>query len=157
MSLSFVACDEIAPEDQELTAPSGTGFVTPTVNTLVIPATTLPFDVMPVLGCPFAPPFKSRFSVVVNPVGADLTLNEVGLHFVDTAGFVSPVMFNENDLVALFGSTKVFAGISRTFAFHTDFGCNFHGTPHVLRGKAVFVNPVGKRMERTFEGQFRVR
>jgi hypothetical protein len=152
-SLSFAACDEL--EDDVLVGPSGSRFPTPTVNTLVIPATTLPFQILPVLGCPFAKPFKSHFSVVVNPVDVDLTLNEVGLQFVDTAGIVSPLIFDARDLAVLFGSTAVIAGVSRTFPFETGFGCNFQGTPHLLRGRAVFVSPHGRRVERTFEGRFR--
>jgi hypothetical protein len=127
------------------------------VNTLVIPATTLPFQIMPVLGCPFAPPFTSHFSVVVNPVDVDLRLAEVGLQFVDTAGIVSPVTFRENDLGVLFGSTHVAAGVHRTFPFQATFGCNFQTTPHVMRGRAVFINPHGRRFEQTFEGRFRDR
>lgn len=152
--LSVVACDDIKLEDDVLTAPSGNGFVTPTVNTLVIPATTLPFEVMPVLGCPSAPPFGSHFSLLVNPVNVDLTMTEVGLQFVDTSGIVSPVNFGPNDLGVLFGSTTVIAGVGRTFSFDTNFGCSFRANPHVMRGRAVFVNPLGRRIERTFEGRF---
>jgi hypothetical protein len=152
-SLSFAACDEL--EDDVLVGPSGDKFLTPTVNTLVIPATTLPFHVMPILGCPSAPPFRSRFSVIVSPVGADWTLSEVAIRFIDTAGMVSPLTFNQNELIALFGATTVVAGASRTFPFQTDFGCSFQGVPHALRGRAVFINPRGHRVERTFDGRFR--
>jgi hypothetical protein len=152
-ALSFAACDEL--EDEVLVGPSGDKFLTPTVNTLVIPATTLPFHVMPILGCPLAPPFRSHFSVVANPVGADWTLNEVGIQFVDTTGIISPLTFNQNELNAFFGSTVVVAGGSRTFSFQTDFGCNFQGSPHSLRGRAVFISGRGHRMERTFDGRFR--
>ena len=55
MPLLFAACDEL--DDDVLLAPTGSRFAAPTVNTLVIPATTLPFQILPVLGCPFAPPF----------------------------------------------------------------------------------------------------
>jgi hypothetical protein len=154
MSLSLVACDDIKLEDDVLVAPSGAGFVTPTVNTLVIPATTLPFQIMPVLGCPFAPPFASHFSLVVNPINVDLTMTEVGLQFVDTSGIVSPVNFGRNELSVLFGSTTIVAGIGRTFSFNTNFGCSFQTAPHVMRGRAVFVTPHGRRMEQTFGGQF---
>jgi hypothetical protein len=153
LSLSVVACDNIKLEDDVLTAPTGNGLV-PTVNTLVIPATTLPFEVMPVLGCPSAPPFGSHFSLVVNPIDVDLTMTEVGLQFVDTSGIVSPVNFGSNDLSVLFGSTTVIAGVERTFSFETNFGCSFRANPHVMRGRAVFVNPLGRRIERTFEGRF---
>lgn len=154
LSLSVVACDDIKLEDDVLVAPSGSGFATPTVNTLVIPATTLPFEVMPVLGCPSAPPFSSHFSLVVNPVKVDLTMTEVGFQFVDTSGIVSPVNFGRNDLSVMFGSTTVSAGLGRTFSFNTNFGCSFQTVPHVMRGRAVFINPLGGRMEQTFEGRF---
>jgi hypothetical protein len=152
MSLSFVACDDIKLEDDVLVAPSGDGFVTPTVNTLVIPATTLPFQILPVQGCPSA--FASHFSLVVNPINVDLTLAEVGIQFIDTVGIVSPVTFGQNDLGVLFGSTTVIAGVERTFPFNTSFGCSFRATPHLMRGRAVFVNPLGRRVERTFERRF---
>jgi hypothetical protein len=154
MSLSLVACDDIKLEDDVLVGPSGDRFVTPTVNTLVIPATTLPFQIMPVLGCPSAPPFASHFSLVVNPITVDLTMTEVGLQFVDTAGIVSPVHFGRNDLAVLFGPTTIIAGVGRTFPFNTNFGCSFRATPHLMRGHAVFVNPHGTRVEQTFEGRF---
>ena|SRR5436190_10575179 len=154
LSLSVVACDDIKSEDHVLVGPSGKGFATPTVNTLVIPATTLPFQVMPVLGCPSAPPFASHFSLVVNPINVDLTMTEVGLQFVDTAGIVSPVNVGANELRALFGSTTVSAGVGRTFSFNTNFGCSFQTVPHVMRGRAVFINPLGGRMEQTFGGRF---
>jgi hypothetical protein len=154
MSLSLVACDDVKLEDDVLVGPSGDRFVTPTVNTLVIPATTLPFQIMPVLGCPSAPPFGSRFSLVVNPINVDLTMTEVGLQFVDTAGIVSPVNFGQNDLGVLFGSTTITAGVGRTFSFNTNFGCSFRAVPHVMRGRAVFVSPLGRRVEQRFEGRF---
>jgi hypothetical protein len=154
MSLSFVACDDIKLEDDVLTAPSGDGFVTPTVNTLVIPATTLPFQIMPVQGCPSAGRFGSHFSLLVNPINGDLTMTEVGIQFVDTAGIVSPVNFGQDDLRVLFGSTTVIAGVERTFPFNANFGCSFQAAPHLMRGRAVFVNPLGRRVERTFEGRF---
>ena len=154
MSLSVLACDDVKLEDDVLVAPSGSRFATPTVNTLVIPATTLPFDVMPVLGCPSAPPFASHFSLVVHPVNVELTMTEVGLQFVDMSGIVSPVNFGPNDLKVLFGSTTVSAGVGRTFSFNTNFGCSFQTAPHVMRGRAVFINPRGGRMEQTFEGRF---
>ena len=154
MSLSLVACDDVKLEDDDLVGPSGDPFVAPTVNTLVIPATTLPFQIMPVLGCPSAPPFASHFSLVVNPISVDLTMTEVGLQFVDTAGIVSPVNFGRNDLGDLFGSTTIIAGVGRTFPFNTNFGCGFRTTPHVMRGRAVFVNPNGRRVEQAFEGRF---
>jgi hypothetical protein len=152
ISLSFVACDDIKVEDDVLVAPSGDRFVTPAVNTLVIPATTLPFQIMPVQGCPSS--FVSNFSLVVNPLNVDLTMTEVGIQFVDTAGIVSPVTFGQNDLKVLFGSTAVVAGAVRTFPFNTSFGCSFRASPHVMRGRAVFVNPLGGRVERTFDGRF---
>jgi hypothetical protein len=154
MSLSLVACDDVKLEDDVLVGPSGDRFVTPTVNTLVIPATTLPFQIMPVLGCPSAPPFASHFSLVVNPISVDLTMTEVGLQFVDTAGIISPVNFGQRDLGALFGSTTIIAGVGRTFLFNTNFGCSFRAAPHVMRGRAVFVSPHGRRVERTFDGRF---
>jgi hypothetical protein len=154
MSLSLVACDDIKLEDDVLVAPSGDRFVTAAVNTLVIPATTLPFQIMPVLGCPSAPPFASHFSLVVNPINVDLTMTEVGLQFLDTSGIVSPVNFGRNDLSVLFGSTTIVAGVGRTFPFETNFGCSFRAVPHVMRGRAVFVNPHGRRVEQTFEGRF---
>jgi hypothetical protein len=152
MSLSFVACDDIKLEDDVLTAPSGDGFVTPNVNTLVIPATTLPFQILPVQGCPSA--FASHFSLLVNPINVDLTMTEVGIQFVDTVGIVSPVNFGQDDLRVLFGSTTVIAGVERTFPFNANFGCSFRAAPHLMRGRAVFVNPLGRRVERTFEGRF---
>jgi hypothetical protein len=152
LSLSLVACDDIKLEDDVLTAPSGDGFVTPTVNTLVIPATTLPFQILPIQGCPSS--FVSHFSLVVNPINVDLTMREVGMQFIDTSGIVSPVTFGEDDLRVLFGSTTVAAGVGRTFPFNTSFGCSFSANPHVMRGRAVFVNPRGGRVERTFEGRF---
>ena len=151
MSVSFAACDEL-DDDPFGVAPSGDGFVTPTVNTLVIPATTLPFQIMPVQGCPSG--FVSRFSLVVNPMNVDLTMTEVGIQFVDTAGIVSPVSFGQSDLKVLFGSTAVVAGVERTFPFNTTFGCSFQASPRLLLGRAVFVNPLGSRIERTFEGRF---
>ena len=135
MSLSLVACDDVKLEDDVLVGPSGDRFVTPTVNTLVIP-------------------FASHFSLVVNPISVDLTMTEVGLQFVDTAGIISPVTFGQNDLSVRFGSTTIIAGVGRTFPFDTNFGCSFRATPHVMRGRAVFVNPHGRRVEQTFEGRF---
>jgi hypothetical protein len=154
LSLPLMACDDIKLEDDVLVGPSGDRFVTPAVNTLVIPATTLPFQIMPVLGCPSAPPFASHFSLVVNPISVDLTMTEVGLQFVDTAGIVSPVNFGQTDLRVLFGSTTIIAGVGRTFPFTTNFGCSFSARPRVMRGRAVFVNPHGRRVEQTFEGRF---
>src|SRR5262245_11075680 len=155
MSLSFMACADIKLEDDVLTAPSGTGFVQPTVNTLVIPATTLPFQIMPVQGCPSS--FVAHFSLVVRPINADLTMTEVGMQFVDTSGFLSPVNFAENDLRVLFGSTTVIAGAERAFPFNTTFGCSFQASPHIMRGRALFINSLGGTVERTFEGRFGTR
>jgi hypothetical protein len=152
VSLSCAACDEL--EDDVLLAPSGSKFPAPTLDTLVVPSLTLPFQILPVLGCPHAPPFASHFSVIVTPVDTDLTLAEVGLQFLDTTGRVSPIDFREKDLRVLFGTTRVAAGVPRTFPFNATFGCDFQTTPHVMRGRAVFVTHHGRRIERTFERRF---
>ena len=154
LSLSLTACDDIKLEGDALVTPSSVGFVTPAVDTFLIPATTLPFQVMPVLGCPSYPPFTSHFSLIVNPVNVDLTMTDVGFQFVDTFGIVSRLNFGPNDLSVLFGSTTVIAGVARTFLFTPNFGCGFQATPHLLRGRAVFLNPHGRRAERTFEARF---
>jgi hypothetical protein len=127
---------------------SGVSAPTPVVNTAVVPS-TLPFQILPVLGCPFASPFASNFSVIVEPSGVDLILTEVGLQFVDALGAVSPLTFSQNDLTLLFGSTVVTSGMQRSFAFRTTFGCGFTAFPQLMIGRFVFGDRSGGRTERT--------
>ena len=120
----------------------------PVVNTAVVPS-TLPFQILPVLGCPFASPFASNFSLFVEPAGVDLILTEVGLQFFDASGVVSPLTFSQNDLTLLFGSTVVTAGMQRSFPFQTRFGCGFTSFPQLMIGRFVFTDRSGGGMERT--------
>ena len=127
---------------------SGVSAPTPVVSTAVVPS-TLPFQILPVLGCPFASPFASNFSVIVEPAGVDLILMEVGFQFVDASGAVSPLTFSQNDLTLLFGSTVVTSGMQRSFAFRTHFGCGFTSFPQLMIGRFVFDDRSGGRVERT--------
>ena len=145
LSLVLAGCDE---NQSAKVSVFGVSSPTPVVNTAVVPS-TLPFQILPVLGCPFASPFASNFSLFVEPAGVDLILTEVGLQFVDAAGVVSPLTFSQNDLTLLFGSTVVTAGMQRSFPFQTRFGCGFTSFPQLMIGRFVFTDRSGGGMERT--------
>ena len=145
LSIVVAGCDEQA---------GGKGVVrgvlapTPAVSAAVVPS-TLPFQILPVLGCPLASPFASNFSLIVEPAGVDLTLTEVGLQFVDSSGAVSPLTFSQSDLTLLFGSPVVTAGMQRSFPFQANFGCGFTSSPQLMIGRFVFTDRRGGRVERT--------
>lgn len=151
IALSATACDEI--DDRNFIGPRGLSAPSAAVSTLVIPS-TLPFQILPVLGCPFASPFASNFSVIVEPAGVDLVLAEVGFQFLDGDGFVSPLTFSQSDLNLLFGSTVVSAGIRRTFAFQSHFGCGLRSAPRRMTGRFRFGDWNGGTLERGVEAQF---
>jgi hypothetical protein len=150
-TLAAAACDEV--DDNVFIGPKGVAGPSHVVSTFVIPS-TLPFHVMPVVGCPFASPFASNFSVIVDPLGVDLILTEVGLQFFDADGFVSPLTFSQSDLTLLFGSTIVTSGIRRTFAFDSRFGCGLRSSPRAMTGRFVFADRDGDRFERTVHARF---
>jgi hypothetical protein len=146
LPLGLAACDD--NDEMQVLGPGPVGLTTSVVvNTLVVPS-TLPFQIMPVAGCPFASPFVSNFTIIVDASGVDLVLTEVGFQFIDNAGFVSPLTFSQNDLTLLFGSTVVTTGMQRTFGFQPQFGCGFVGTPHLMNGRLNFVDRTGKRFQR---------
>ncbi len=148
LPLLLAACDD---QDSVMPIAAGGNLSSPShsVNAMVIPSTTLPFQIMPIRGCPFGSTFRSHFSIVVDSIGADLTLKEVGLQFVDTTGFVSPVALSQHDLTVLFGSPIIASGKRRSFAFQPQFGCGFTGTPHLMSGRLNFVDRSGVHFERT--------
>jgi hypothetical protein len=145
LSCALAGCDD---QNGGKVTVYGVSAPTPVVNTAVVPS-TLPFQMLPVLGCPFASPFASNFSLIVEPADVDLILTEVGLQFVDASGAVSPLTFSQNDLTLLFGSTVVTAGMQRAFAFRSNFGCGFTSFPQLMIGRFVFGDRSGERTERT--------
>ena len=145
LSCLFGGCDDLNGVKAIV---SGVSAPSPAVSTAVVPS-TLPFQILPVLGCPFASPFASNFSVIVEPAGVDLVLTEVGLQFLDASGAVSPLTFSQNDLTLLFGSTVVTSGMQRSFAFRTSFGCGFTSFPQLMIGRFVFGDRSGGLVERT--------
>jgi hypothetical protein len=150
MAIATAACDEGTRG-----AIVANGFASPStvVNAAVVPS-TLPFQILPASGCPFASPFASAFSLVVDHRGpVDLLLHEAGFQFIDAGGLVSPLFFTTTDLTLLFGSTFVSAGTSRTFDFRTQFGCQFRSSPHRLAGRLVLVDRHGERHERTISAR----
>jgi hypothetical protein len=149
LSIVFAGCDE---EGGGKIIAVGVSSPTPVVSAAVVPS-TLPFQILPVLGCPFASPFASNFSLIVEPAGVDLILTEVGLQFVDAFGAVSPLTFSQNDLTLLFGSPVVTAGMQRSFPFQTKFGCGFTAFPQLMIGRFVFTDRRGGQMERTLTAQ----
>lgn len=146
ISLGSAACDENSPAT--LVA-RGVASPSAIVNALVVPS-TLPFQILPVAGCPFVSPFASTFSLVIDQRGGvDLFLHEVGFQFFDTAGFVSPLFFTRTDLTLLFGPTFIATGTSRTFDFRTEFGCGFASLPRSMAAQLILVDQNGRRLERT--------
>ena len=147
LSIVVAGCDEQAGGKAVVR-----GVLEPTpevsVSAAVVPS-TLPFQILPVLGCPLASPFVSNFALIVEPAGVDLTLTEVGLQFVDSSGAVSPLTFSQSDLTLLFGSPVVTAGMRRSFPFQASFGCGFTSFPQLMIGRFVFTDRRGGRMERT--------
>lgn len=146
VSLGSAACDENRPA---ILLARGVASPSTIVNALVVPS-TLPFQILPVAGCPLVSPFASAFSLVIDQRGGvDLLLHEVGFQFLDTAGFVSPLFFTRADLTLLFGSTFIATGTSRTFDFRTEFGCGFASSPRSMAARLVFLDRNGTRLERT--------
>jgi hypothetical protein len=124
------------------------------VSALVVPSTALPFQILPVSGCPFAPPFGSRFAIRVDGGGVPLILNDAAFQFFDARGFASSIFFSRQELTVLFGSTTIAAHGSRTFAFQPRFGCGFAGTPHLMSGRIGLIGPDGDSLMRTVKAGF---
>jgi hypothetical protein len=131
----------------------GVASPSPVVSALVVPS-TLPFQILPVSGCPFAPPFGSRFAIRVDGGGVPLNLNDAAFQFLDARGFASSIFFSRPALTVLFGSTTIAAHGSRTFAFQPQFGCGFAGTPHLMSGRIGLIGPDGDSFTRTVKAGF---
>jgi len=125
--------------------PHPTAFITPMLVPLPIP-----FQTLPVIGCPTASPFGTSFSLIIDQSdGIDVFLHQVGFRFVDGAGFESPLIFSDIDLATRFGSTLVIAGSSRTFPFQPQFGCGLSSAPHLMVAQVLLLDRTGRRHERT--------
>lgn len=111
---------------------------------------TIPFHILPVFGCPSSSPFETSFSLVIDQRdGIDVFVHEVGFRFIDGAGFDSPLMLGQRDLAALFGSTLVVGGTSRTFPFQPRFGCGLSSTPRLMVMRLLLFDRHGRSHERT--------
>jgi hypothetical protein len=111
---------------------------------------TIPFQILPVFGCPSASPFATSFSLIIDQRdGIDVFVHEVGFRFVDGAGFDSPQILGERDLATLFGSTLVVAGTRRTFPFEPRFGCGLSSTPNSMVMRLLLLDRSGRPHERT--------
>ena len=111
---------------------------------------TIPFQILPVFGCPLVSPFATSFSLVIDQRdGLDIIVSEVGLRFIDQSGFESPLIFSESDLATLFGTTIVLGGTRRMFPFHPRFGCGLRSTPHVMVVRLLLRDRSGRSHERT--------
>jgi hypothetical protein len=110
---------------------------------------TIPFHILPVFGCPSASPFETRFSLVIDQRdGIDVSMHEVDFRFIDGSGFESPLILGERDLAALFGSTLVVGGTSRTFPFQPRFGCGLSSTPRLMVMRLLLFDRHGRSHER---------
>jgi hypothetical protein len=119
------------------------------ISPMLVPS-TIPFHTLPASGCPSASPFVARFSVIIDQQdGIDVFVHEVGVRFVDGAGFESALIFGDSDLATRFGSTLVIAGTSRTFAFQPRFGCGLRSTPHVMVVRLLLLDRNRRPHERT--------
>jgi hypothetical protein len=111
---------------------------------------TIPFHILPVFGCPSASPFETSFSLVIDQRdGIDVSVHEVGFRFIDSSGFDSPLILGQRDLAALFGSTLVAGGTSRTFPFQPRFGCGLSSTPRSMVMRLLLFDRHGRSHERT--------
>ena len=138
--LAAAACDDDGMRGTFVAR--GVSAPSPSVSALVVPS-TLPFQILPVAGCPFAPPYGSTFSLVIDGGGFDLLLYEAAFRFLDRSGRASPLTFSQADLSLLFGSTAIASRSSRTFAFQPQFGCGLTGAPHSMSARIVLVDRHG--------------
>ena len=118
--------------------------------TPILEPPTIPFHILPVFGCPSTSPFVTNFSLVIDQRGGvDVFVHEVGLRFVDGAGFDSPLFLGQGDLATLFGSTLVVGGTSRTFPFQPRFGCGLSSTPRLMFLRLLLRDQHGRTHEHT--------
>jgi hypothetical protein len=113
------------------------------VVVLQIQPTLLAVQTLPFFGCPFFPPLTTDFRLFVPPPEVSLRLDSVTIHLIDGQGVGgTPVPFPHPDLVRLFGSPVVLAGVPRSFPFTVQFGC-FPLAPTLLTADVTLVTTAG--------------
>jgi hypothetical protein len=160
-SLALTACDSSEADGTALvTAPSaftGSGaFGEPApFSGPALAASKVRLVRFPHARCPDASPYGTNLVLIVNQNGApDAFLIQADFRFFDSTGLVSPAVFAQTDLSAMFGTTLVPAGTSRQFEFAPRFGCGLSFAPHSVSARFVTRDHLGARHERTLEARF---
>jgi len=154
--LALAGCDDNGSvEVSSFTSPSlasstgSFGNPAPFVGAKLVPD-VIPFIWVPGFGCPFAAPFTATLAVLIDQRrGGDVFLSQVGFDFMDTVGLVSPVLYSQTDLSAMFGTVLVPGGTSRRFDFTPRFGCGFSRPPSRVGVRLGYRDRSGGRHEKT--------
>jgi hypothetical protein len=146
--MSLAACDDGGggPRTSQLmSSPSAT-----------LPVRVSPFQLqlatLPAASCPASQPFMMHFDLVLGPTTIDLFIDAVTLRFGDAP---SPFAFTADDLLRLFGTTKIPARATRTFTLRPEFGCGFSTTPGSLTVTVTVLDPRGERHDATATAMIR--
>ena len=105
---------------------------------------TIGFSSVSEFRCPSIAPFFTSFSLFIDQRGgSDVFLDQVHFQFGDHGGNRSPLLLSRSDLTAMFGSTLVPGGGTRTFAFKPQFGCGLATVPSNLFVDFITLNRSG--------------
>ena len=117
---------------------------------------TIDFRTVSVFNCPTIAPFFSTVSLFIDRRGADdIFVDRLIFQFVDRAGRRSQQQLTRTDLAAMFGTTLVRGGQTRTFDFTPTFGCGFISVPSLLMIDLSILNRGGVRRGSTLSAAFR--
>jgi hypothetical protein len=73
--------------------------------------------------CPAVAPFTTSVNLVLGPASSNVVFNRLALRFADGSTIASPLFFTPDELVVLFGDTRILAGTQRIFVLRPEFGC----------------------------------
>lgn len=151
----LTACEDGGGTRFGFAAPTAPFSGLPFVNASLFPP-TIGFTSVAGFRCPTTAPFFSSFSLFIDQSdGVDIFLDQVRFQFADDGGRRSSLLLARADLAAMFGSTLVAGGASRTFDFRSQFGCGLLSLPSSLFVDFVTLNRLGVSHQSTLNAVLR--
>jgi hypothetical protein len=126
------------------------GLVSSPSASFAVGVTPVSMPLIPMAGasCPMTQPFTTSFDLFAGPSSDDMLIDGLTLRFIDGFGANSRLFFSTNDLVLMFGNTKIHRGTHRTFRLRPQFGCGL-STPRSVNVLVDLIDARGGRHQAT--------
>ena len=142
-SIAMFACNDDSPGARR------SGLISsPSASLAVgIPA-SMPLILVAPASCPMTQPFTTSFDLFVSPSTDEVAFDSLTLQFIDGFGTSSRLFFSTNDLLLIFGNTRIPKGTRRAFTLRPEFGCGL-STPRSVMAVIDLIDLLGGRHRAT--------